>query len=68
MSEERVRERFHATRNHYCLSAGISVAGVLSLNLSVATGIAPTACQWHLLGQVEVRKRTRISEEADKDK
>jgi len=34
LSEERVRERCGATRNHYCLSAGISVAGVLALNLS----------------------------------
>jgi hypothetical protein len=34
LSEERVRERFHATRIHYRLSAGINVAGVLALNLS----------------------------------
>jgi hypothetical protein len=34
LSEERVRERFHVARDHYCLSAGISVAGVLALNLS----------------------------------
>jgi hypothetical protein len=33
LSEERVRERFH-NANHYCLSAGISVAGMLALNLS----------------------------------
>jgi hypothetical protein len=34
LSEERVRERLHATQIHYCLSAGKSLAGVLALNLS----------------------------------
>jgi hypothetical protein len=34
LSEERVRERFGATRTHYWLCAGISVAGMLALNLS----------------------------------
>jgi len=34
LSEERVRERSHATRNHYRLSAGISLAGVRALHLS----------------------------------
>jgi hypothetical protein len=34
LSEERVRERSHATQITICPSAGISVAGVLALNLS----------------------------------
>ena len=34
LSKERVRERFHATQIHYCLSAGMNFAGVPALNLS----------------------------------
>jgi hypothetical protein len=34
LSEERVRERFHATLIHYRLSAGKSVSASLALNLS----------------------------------
>jgi hypothetical protein len=62
LSEERVRERFYASYTTFLVQP-TSMAASLLLNLSGATGIVPTACQWHLLGQVEVRKERRAPRE-----